>query len=522
MMMLFDPEAYPLTPGAAGPVLAVGEERRPLKLRTAQREQSWMIPVIVDKLVDEDHEVRAIWEYVGQMELGRLYAGIKTSQGASGRAAIDPRTLAAVWMYGLSKGVNSARELERRCQWEPAYQWLTGMRGVNYHPLSDFRTDNEAWLAEAFVEVVGLLRQAGLVTLERVMIDGTKVRANAGGDSYRSEETLERHLTEARQHWQEVLAVGPEENERRLQRRRERAAAERVAQLEQARQELAKRRQSAHSREDAAKMRVSETDPDSRVMKSGDGGYRPSYNVQVATDEQAGVIVGVRTVQSASDAAELVPDLEAVRAQAGQLPAQTVVDGGFTNRPSVVAVTALGVDLIGSMTDGAARGERELEKRKVGREFWPDRFVYDQEKDAYRCPCEKTVKYRSTEIRDEATRKKYEASASDCQACGHRQECCPGAKQKGRSLTRIEEPPEVEVFRAKMATEEAKAIYRRRGPVAEFSNLCLKTRNGLKEFRLRGLRKVGLEALWAGLVHNLMVWVRLCWRNRQRSECAQT
>jgi IS5 family transposase len=107
---------------------------------------------------------------------------------------------------------------------------------------------------------------------------------------------------------------------------------------------------------------------------------------------------------------------------------------------------------------------------------------------------------------------RYRAQRSDCQGCPVKNHCCPANRVTGRSVHRGEELAEVAEFRRKMATEQAREIYSQRAQVAETPNLWIKAKFGLRQFSVRGLRKVGMEAMWACLTYNLFVWIRLRWR----------
>ena len=104
-------------------------------------------------------------------------------EGSAGRTPWDPRLLVSLWIYAYSRGISSAREIARRCTYEPAFQWLSGLGEINHHTLSDFRVNHDASLRELFVQVLGVLSAEGLVSLERVMHDGTRIKANAGAVS---------------------------------------------------------------------------------------------------------------------------------------------------------------------------------------------------------------------------------------------------------------------------------------------------------------------------------------------------
>lgn len=184
---------------------------------------------------------------------------------------------------------------------------------VNYHTLSDFRVENKEALDKLFTHLLGLLSAEGLVSLEQVMHDGTKVGAQAGSNSFHREATLEEHLQAARKRVGEL--GDPQHGEE---------ARERVQRLEMARKELEKVR-AAKSGEQKQEARVSLTDPEARVMKQADGGFAPSYNVQVTTGAQEKIILAVGVSQTGSDFVELVPAIGRVEENLGEKPARLVL-----------------------------------------------------------------------------------------------------------------------------------------------------------------------------------------------------
>jgi transposase len=112
-----------------------------VRVREPNRKQLILKAEDFDGLIAQDHPARAIWRVLERMNLAGFYASIKAREGKAGRDATDPRMLLALWLYGVSQGVNSARELERLCQEHAAYRWIRGGVSVNYHTLSDFRAD---------------------------------------------------------------------------------------------------------------------------------------------------------------------------------------------------------------------------------------------------------------------------------------------------------------------------------------------------------------------------------------------
>lgn len=483
----------------------------PPRVKAVNRTQTMMRVVAVEQLIEEDHPARAIWAFVGKLDLQSFYAPIEAVEGVAGRQPWDPRVLVCLWIYAYSRGIGSAREIARRCAYDPAFQWLTGMEEINYHTLSDFRVGHGDRLPELFVQVLGLLSAEGLVSLERVMHDGTKIQACAGADSFRREEKVRAHLAAARQ---QVEAMGdPQAEESERQRgARERAVRERQSRLEQALEELGKIRQTKSGSTVQESARVSLTEPEARIMKQSDGGYAPSYNVQLSTEASHKIIVGAGVSQSASDYGELMGAMDRVKENLGRQPQQMVTDGGFTCRENIVNATAQGVDLIGSWGEGEAQSAGQMKRRGVLEGFYPAAFVYDAEQDRYRCPAGQTLRYAGQEQRPGVVHYQYRAEEKVCAACPWKAQCCPQNASKGRSITRAVEAPEVEAFVQKMQTEEAKGIYRQRGEIAEFPNAWIKAKLGLRQFHVRTLAKVRMEALWACLTYNIQQWIGACWR----------
>jgi len=489
------------------------EKTRRVRLKPINREQMVLRPMDVERLVSEDHEVRAIWEFVGRLDLSPYYEKVNAVEGEAGRPALDPQLMVSLWIYAYSKGVSSGREISRLCEYDPAYQWLTGLEPVNYHTLSDFRVDHKEALDELFTEVLGLLSAEGLISLERVMHDGVKIKACASADTFRREERIRRHLEVAREQVEQMgnprtaEEVGP-----RVAKARQRAAREKKERLELALMEMEKIRATKSSKAEKGEVRVSMTDPEARVMKQSDGGYAPSYNAQISTDAKEKVIVGVGVSQCGSDYAELVPAEERVEETMGSTPEQMVTDGGFVSRENILAMKEKGVDFIGPMGVGIAQSAGQMKRRGVDPGFYPEAFHYDAVSDTYRCPAGKRLRPDGEEKRPGRTNYKYRASAADCQKCIFKEKCCPQNEAMGRAIVRGVDDPVVVAHKEKMETEEAKQIYRQRGAVAEFPNAWIKDKIGLRQFRLRGLIKVGMEVLWACLTYNIKQWIRLCWR----------
>jgi len=481
------------------------------KLRVANRAQMAMVTVDVERLVGEEHAARAIWELTGQFDLSLFAEPIQSAAGEAGRPAWDPRLLVSVWLYAYSQGIGSAREIERQMAYEPGLEWLCGLEVINHHTLSDFRVQHGAALDELFVQMLAVLDQTGAIGLERVMHDGTKVKAQASGGSFRREKTLRERLEQARQLVAELKAVETEgESRTRQQAACERAARERVGRLEEALTELEREKRRTRSR--VKDKRVSVSDPESRVMKQSDGGFAPSYNVQISTDARASVVVGVGVSQEASDHGELMPALERVVRNLGTQPRQVVADGGYATRDNIARTGEAGMELIAPVRDATAKSAGALRRAGIDVAFGPSSFQHDPKSNTLVCPAGKRLRYRTVNRKHGVLYKIYEAHGKDCRSCAHRRRCCPQERDRGRRVSIHPPEPWVVAHQQRMSTEQARAVYRQRGQVAEFPHAWIKTKIGLRQFRLRGLAKVKLEALWACLTYNVMQWVRLVWR----------
>jgi len=212
---------------------------------------------------------------------------------------------------------------------------------MNYHTLADFRTAHGAFLDTLLTQGVAALMAQGLVTLERVAQDGVRVRASAGAASFRRRTTLEACLAEAEAQVQALRAeldADPGGTTARQRAARERAARERQARVAQALAHLPAL-EAKKKPDERTKARASTTDPEARVMKMADGGYRPAYNLQFATDTGAQVIVGVDASNAGTDHGQLAPMVDQIEARHAEAPRATLADGGFATKEDIEAVS---------------------------------------------------------------------------------------------------------------------------------------------------------------------------------------
>jgi len=495
------------------PVLSADEVGNP-KLKPIDRSQISLKVVDLEHLIEAGHSARAISDLVGTLKLDSFLRAIRSQQGEKGRAANSPKMLVSVWLYAYSQGISSAREIERQMAHEPGLRWLCGDDPVNHHTLSDFRVNHKEALDELFKQLLAVLEGANLIDLSQVMHDGTKVRANAGVDTFRSKKTLEARLEQARQ-LVELMGDPCEDNPQartRKQAAQQRAARERLEKAAAAAAEMEQLLKEKTAAE-AEKARVSIIEPEARKMKHGDNAILPSYNVQLSTESSNKIIVGMHLSQCSSDAQSLEPAVDEIEANMGRCPDQVVVDGGFTNKPNIIAMEARGVDLIGSLPDLEKKRTAGAVAAGIDAAFGGQFFIFKKETGTLECPAGKVLDYKSQSGKRGNRYHVYRAQGSDCGGCEFNKQCCPKNPEKGRSVAvLVNEDPNIANFRKKMESEQAQKIYKKRGPVAEFPNAWIKDKIKLRKYRLRGMIKAGIETMWACLAYNAKQWIRLSWR----------
>ena len=421
---------------------AAQDEATP-RLVEPNRKQIELRPQDLESLLPPCHRARAIWAVVERLDVSRFYEPLKARGSRAGRAATDPRVLVALWLYATSEGIGSAHELDRLCSYHDAYRWLRGGVPVNYHTLSDFRTAHEPALDELFTQVLAVMTQQGLVSLQRVAQDGMRVRASAGASSFRRRGRLEDFLQAAREQVEAVKQQSQAEvdtqRSARQQKAQQRAAQHRAERIEQALAELAKIEQQRAEERGGHKAkgepRASTTDAEARKMKMADGGFRPAYNAQLATDTESRVIVGVGLTEQGTDYAQAAPMVDQIERRTGTKPEELLVDGGFIAKDSVDDVTEKEVTLYGPVPE---------------RKHNPD---------------------------------PYAVKPTDSDA--------------------------VRRWKERMATEEARLIYRERAATAETVNGDLRAWRSLDRFLVRGKRKVLCVLLWNALTYTILRWMAL-------------
>lgn len=358
------------------------------------RNQGLLLPQTLDDTIAPDHPVRAVWEIVESLELRGLESEVESNAVTGGRPAISPQVLVALWVYAVSQGEAQASEIARLVVQHDVYKWIVGGIQVRERAVADFRMRNGKTFDELVTQILAVLMKENLVDVSRLAQDGTRSRANAGTGSFRREATLEELLLEAKKHYEAVLADAQNLERTKIARKaKERGARERVERIERALAEVKKLNEQASNedKDDKKKAkRASTTDPDARVMKMGDGGFRPAYNVQFATAvDGSGVVLGVSVSTRGSDQYEMGPMREQVEKRTGVKVVEQFVDSGYANKTDITEAESSGTEVLAPLPKKKADPEgRNAKEYSDGVKKWRARMDTDEGKERYKLRAE--------------------------------------------------------------------------------------------------------------------------------------
>jgi transposase len=318
-----------------------------VRLVEPDRQQPVPTPVSFDELVPTEHPARIVWAVLGTLDLSRFSDGVTSVEGHAGRALLSPRMVLTLWLFAITEGVASARKIARLTQRDAPYRWIVSDVHISHEKLSVFRRAHGAALDTLFTDVVATLVHNGLLSLDVVSQDGTRTRAAASAPSFRTLGSLLQCREQAALHLKAVLAATDDDSAAQ-HARREAAAKDYQARVEAAIATV-KELQAARGPDDKP-ARASTTDAEARVMKMGDGGFRPALNVQygVAGSGQGGrrAVVAVEVTNVGSDMSSLTPMVEQIAQRTGAYPKTLLADGGHARHDDIVATERHGVAVI--------------------------------------------------------------------------------------------------------------------------------------------------------------------------------
>jgi transposase len=361
------------------------------KVRTVepQRSQVEIRFDVPEDMLPPTHPARVLWTLLGRLDLGRFTDGYRSVEGSAGRGLLSPRMMLTLWLYAISDGVGSAREIERLTNTHTAYRWIVGTLKVSHHKLSGFRVGCRDAFDALFTDVVSTLLHANLVSLSVMAQDGTRVRAAASAPSFRTYGSLLECREQAALHLKAVLAAADDPEYTRAQHTCREAAARDFENRVEAAITTVEQMQKPRDSSDKKSPRASTTDAEARIMKMGDGGFRPAYNVQYAVVGDAGggprTIVGVQVTNVGSDMGSLSPMADQVEKRTGVLPETVLADGGHAKGEDIAELRRRGVDVIVPPHD-RAKSIDQLKAEGADPEIiaWREQMETEEAKQLYR------------------------------------------------------------------------------------------------------------------------------------------
>jgi transposase len=351
----------------------------------ANREQMRMAIFDLEQMLPAEHQARAVWAYVERLDLSRFYDAIRSREGKAGRPAVDPRIYLALWIEAMLDGVGSSRKIAHLCQYHLAYQWICGGVPINHHSLSDFRNLATDLLEGVLTQSVERLMRAGVVQIKQVSQDGMKVRASAGASSFRTRGKLEQL---ARQQV-ETLAREIEDDGGRSDQRDETERTEASERIQRALEEMdeAEARKRSNNGKKKTEARTSTTDPEARVMKMPDGGYRPAFNIHIASDVESMVVLAVEVNNEGTDLHAMLPLAEKIEADYEVRPEQWLADGGCTSVDNIEKMSKRGCKVIAPVRQRTNPDRKPSDPRPSDSQAileWRARMETEQAKEAYK------------------------------------------------------------------------------------------------------------------------------------------
>ncbi|NLF32920.1 MAG: IS1182 family transposase [Planctomycetes bacterium] len=508
------------------------------------RDQMVLFAPTLDAVIGPDHPVRLFDEILAVQDWSAWEAAYPHDRG---QPPIHPRVVASAILYGLSQGIRSSRRLEWACGNAFDFYWLVGGRSIDHATFCAFRTRFGRPLKDLFVQLGRTALAMGVARLNRVVLDGTRVKANCRREGLTAE-AIARHLAALEAQVEGMLAEAQAADAREedlyggdgggsglpgeladLQQRRERLA-QALAAAEAIDAKRAKRRDAPD-----APARVPVTDPEAKVLPNKEGGHAPNYTPTVVVEGHGGLIVDADVLADEAESSATVPSVDRVAEAFGTHPEALAADGAFATGAALTALAAREIEAYMPVDDRASGAsnpaEREDPRRPVTQAQWANlprdaqqknlskrAFIYDEQADAYICPMGRDLPFAKTRTyrRRGGERGTYRVyRCGSCADCPLRGACLPRRSAR-RSIFRDEHEAQREAMRVRLGTPAAQAMASLRRWRAEGTLGVLKAVMGVRQFLLRGRQKVRTEWLWACTAFDLKKLVAAVGRLRRQ------
>ena len=442
----------------------------------ANYDQIDLLPQCLEDWVARDHPARFIREFVDALDLTRL--GFQEREGEEGRPNYAADLLLKVWLYGYLTRILSTRELERACREHLSLLWLTGRHAPDHNTLWRFWKENRAALRQVFRAGVKVAAASGLVGLICHAVDGTKIRvaSSRGGVEHRPQ--LERALGR--------VEASIREMEQAVEEAEAREAGEyRLPEELQEAQKLRQAIQASLARmQEVKRDHLHPREPEARMMPCEDR-KEMAYNAPVAVDEASELIVAAEVVNEESDNRRLVPMLDEVKANLGEVAGETVADGGYKSSVSLGEAERKGYSVLVNW-GGDASGKQPGPYHK-------SRFRHPAEGDVVICPRGERLEFEGIKTN---RGKRYAVRGYRCRnfrQCPVRAEC--SRNRQGRLIEISPYEAAVAKQRAHQHDPQKQKLLKKRKVIVEPIFGIIKQAWGFRRWTLRGLENVRTQ--WA-------------------------
>ena len=483
-----------------------------------------LIPHALDDLIPADHPVRQLEAILSQIDWRPWEARYN---GHRGQPPIHPRLVAGAILYGLIRRIRSSRELEEATRERLDFRWFLEGRTIDHSTFAEFRTAFEKELKDLHRGISRALveRACGPGVLE-LIVDGTRIRANSDRNGARTAEALEKRIAECAAELDKKLAeLGERDRREDAENQEIQALREKVARLEVEKETYARALEEARRRDaikkskegkNAPAVRVPVTDPEATVLPNKEGGFAPNYTPVVAVESQSGAIVSDDVVEGNDEAGAVKKAVRECREVLGEAPARVLADQNFASgenldyleQEKIEPYMPTGTDFRESNPANrpdptqAVVLKRWPDLPRTGTQLNPNAFVYDPQRDCYHCPMGKPLVFVGV------GRWKRSGVAFRRYACSGKQGCplaeaCVKGKTPWRTIQRDIYQDVRDRTGRRMASAEGRVIYSRRAPWVEGVVGTIKSALGIRQFLLRGQRKVRMEWRWITTAFNL-------------------
>lgn len=443
------------------------------------REQMMLLPPCVEDFVEAEDPVRAVSEIINEMDLGELVGKYR----GGGAPAYEPRMMIKVIVFGYSQGIRSSRKLDSALGRDVRFMYLAEMSRPDFRTIARFRRDNLEAIRKAFEETVRISLGVGLVLLEHVSLDGTKIEANVSGKHTYKTERLEKALEGIEKKIESILEEAERIDAQEDELYGDARGDEMPKGLTDAKQRRELLKKAKRHLEESGRETVCATDLESRVMNTRSGN-RPAYNAQAVVDKEHQIIVAACVTQDEADNHQAPAMMQEVVRLAGRKPECVTMDGGYFSEETLKYADEEELNIY-VPDNQAGRGKKG--------------FEYDEGSDEYICPCGQRLEFYAIRRKKERI---YQVYRHSCSGCELRESCC-GAKSRVKEIWRRVNGELQEKMSAKMQTDEAREVYRLRKQIVEPVHGNIKDNKGLRRFLLRGKLGAEIEYLLDCAAHNI-------------------